>query len=282
MDLITRQPRVNETPVLRRIWREAFGDGDEDLFFGFYYKPELCLTAVCDGVPVAAGYLLPAGRLIGCGGDSGRGVSCAMIYGVAALPEYHGRGFGTAVVRDLVSKGRGAGFSAITLCPSEDGLFEYYSSRTEFRDWFFACERIFKEFSDAAPVKLTEISAPEYGHLREKLLAGVPHIELDLHALEYQSLLCQKFGGGFFATSDGYACAVVECQPDGAVWVKELLPGYDPHVLSAVAAAYPAREYVVRTPGFDQDARRFGMLATPSGLVIGEKGTLPWYGLAFD
>jgi len=280
MEIITRQPRTNETPALRRIWRKAFGGSDEAAFFGFHYKPELCLAAVCDGAPVAAGYLLPAGRLAGYGSN----VSCAMIYGVAALPECHGRGFGTAVVRDLISKGRGEGFGAIVLCPSEDALFEYYSSRTEFRDWFFTQERRFEAPPSDTPVILEKISAREYGLVREKLLTRMPHIEMDPRALEYQSLLCQKFGGGLFATPGGDACTVVECQPDGAVWVKELLPKYEYTVLSAIAAAYPAREYFVRTParGFDEGLRRFGMLAAPPHLIGDSKSAFPWYGLAFD
>ena len=137
MEIITRTPRNGEMQALRRIWRSAFGAADESAFFGFYYAPEFCITAVCDDSPVAAGYLLPSGRLV-CGGQS---VPCAMVYGVAALPEYKSRGFGAAVTRELISLGRRTGFESIALCPSDDGLFEYYSARTALRDWFYVCER---------------------------------------------------------------------------------------------------------------------------------------------
>ena len=286
MDIITRNPRIDETSALRRIWRVAFGDGDESAFFSYCYKPEMCLVAELNGMPVSAGYLLPAGRLK----HDGQSLKCAMLYGVASLPECRGRGFGTAVVRDLGAMGRGAGFDAVVLCPADDSLFEYYSDRTAFRDWFYVRERRLKVPSGRKRVNLTEITAQEYSFLREKFLVGITHIEMDLDALSYQCLLCSKSGGGLFKAdiSGKTACAVVEKQPDGKVLIKELLApdGYEDRVIAAIAAEFPAEEYIIRSPAcsFERDYRRFGMLVafTFSMDCKEQSRTLPWYGLAFD
>ena len=284
MEAITRTPQSGETQALRRIWRSAFGSADESAFFDYYYTPEFCITAVCDGSPVAAGYLLPSGQLV-CAGQS---VPCAMAYGVAALPEYRGRGFGAAVTRELISLGHSAGFGAIALCPSSDGLFEYYSSRTTLRDWFYVRERRLAISPGLNPAKLVKISAREYAELREGFLSNIPHIKPDLRAVEYQNLLCREFGGGLFKVElpDGVSCAVVEATSNAQMCIKELLApdGCQRRVLSAVAAAFPANEYFVRTPARRRSGhcRRFGMLAVSFALPDAFNRAIPWFGLAFD
>jgi GNAT superfamily N-acetyltransferase len=284
MGIAIRSPEIDEMQALRRIWKSAFGAEDESAFFGYYFKPEYCLMVLCDGLPVSAGYLLPVGRL---NHGNGERVSCAMIYGVAVLPRYRGRGFGAMVVRELVSLGRGYG--AVALCPSEDSLFRYYRSHAGFCDWFYTREKRIISPSPIAAAKIAAASPLEYSRLREKFLADSAHIEMDLHALEYQEILCRTYGGGFFTidTPGGEACAVVEQQKNGAVCIKELLApgGCEDYVTSSVATEFPAKEYIVRTPASRNDAsrncRRFGMLSSNHS-VIGEKGRAPWFGLAFD
>jgi len=290
MKIITRQPRAYEKQELCHIWKTAFGGVDADTFFGFYYDPERCLVADEGGIPVSMGHLLPAGNII-LGSAS---FPCAMIYAVATLPRYRGKGLAAAVVRELVSIGRDAGYKAIVLCPTEDSLFEYYSTCTVFQEWFFVSE---EKFASAPPVprrvELKEIDAVEYLSIRETLLKGIPHIDPGLKALEYQRLLCRLFGGGLFRFENprGVSCAVVEKQSNGAVCVKELLTpdGDTSDVISAIASTFPAAEYIVRSPSLSGSAgtsvtKRFGMIAAPDGLFDAGSavGTLPWYGLAFD
>ena len=322
MTSIIRAPGLDEMPALHRIWTEAFGGEDIASFFSHYFDPEFCAVAAVGGAPVAAGYLFPTGGLI-CGGIV---IPCAMIYGVATLPGYRSLGYGAAVLRELLLTARRAGFPAVALCPSEDSLFEYYSARTELRDWFYIVERSFeKPRSGGARVELAPAGAEEYGRLREAALLGVAHIRQDPRALSYQSLLCGEYGGGLYSAAISgldsrgadqgggcaVACAAVEIGQGGEVWVKELLapPGMDDAVLSAIADAYPAGRYIVRTPAIGaparpdapaagQDAsnrrtcergagariRRFGMLSAPPGVLSAADpcNATPWLGFAFD
>ena len=249
MEIEIRKPLIGEEDALGYIWKTVFDDGDESAFFNYYYNPELSIIAAHSGIPVSTGYLLPAGNLI-CGDLT---VPCAMIYGVATLPEYRKLGFGTAVVRKLILTAHSAGFPAIVLCPSTNSLFEYYSSRTDFRDWFYIMERKFKKIPQTSTAdRLVEVLPNDYNNARKKLLANIPHIEPDMRALSYQSALCQELGGGLFQTDTpgGISCAIVERQRDGALWIKEVLApvGYEGNMLAAIASVFPAEEYIVRTP----------------------------------
>ena len=322
MDTTTRAARDDETGALRHIWKTVFGDGDVSLFFDHYFDPDLCVVADREGVPAAAGYLLPTGSI----SFGERAAPCAMVYGVATLPEHRNLGLGAAVVRSLVTLGYSAGFPAIALCPSNDSLFGYYSARTGFRDWFYIHERRF----DSAPAtvseaRLSEVSPHDYGRLRERFLSGIPHLELDIRALSYQGLLCKEYGGGLFAveTPGGDSCVVVERQDGGVMWIKELLAreGFEGCALSSVASAFPAGQYVVRTPAERDNSqftihnsqlvergnsqftvhnsqftvnnsqlsvRRFGMVVATGDLLramnssVAAQKAAPWLGLAFD
>ena len=314
---ITRAASIGDKQALRIIWKTAFGDSDEEIddFFSFYFAPQVAIVVDNGSDPIAAGYLLPVGNLL-CGGMK---VPCAMIYAVATLPEYRNHGYGSAVVRGLISAGYAKGCKAVVLCPSDNDLFEYYSARTDLHDWFHVSQRKValtknKEYRPSAhisppvhwplsplplgsshPLKLTPIKANEYNCLREELLLEVPHIEFDLRALSYQSLLSNHSGGGLFRIDghSGVGCAVVEKQPGGAVWIKELLTSHinETDALSSVALMYPADEYLVRSPSpsptADSKTLRFGMLASSDDRILRASSEFhdsaaPYYGLAFD
>ena len=106
-------------------------------------------------------------------------------------------------------------------------------------------------------------------------------------------MLCDKLGGGLFRIGD--SCAVVECQTDGAVWIKELLTPHGRNadltsdlnvtdLIAPIVQKFPAREYVVRRPAPIGQGRRFGMLAFLDDLHddFYVNGFVPWYGMAFD
>ena len=318
MDVCMRQPNSEEIPALRRIWSTAFQSDDDELFFDCWYDPELSLAAVCGDDAAAAGYLIPAGKLV----SGGASFPCAMIYGVATLPEYRNRGFGASIVKGLIALGKTSGFPAIILCPTEDSLFGYYSARSDLRDWFYIREQVI----ETAPVResqyaLTQVEPDFYIRQREKLLVKTPHISFDLRTMKYQDSLCRRYGGGFYHyhSPTGASCALVEVQSGGEVWVKELLTadkdGFKdilPGFLSEISTAFPSDRYIVRSPTRLNDSqsagkpekghsehsevkhsyepypvsitRRYGMLASPEALNMDLHGCAyaPWYGIAFD
>ena len=297
MDGIIRSPVSEELSFLHEIWDSSFSQDDKELFFKSYFKPDMCKIAICDGKPVCAGYLIHIGDYVP-GISGAQEYPCAHIYAVATIPMYRGKGFGSAVVNELIKAGHSMGFSAIALRPAADKLFEYYNKRSSFQVWFYVNER---HFSDISPTTsetsdIKQISDVEYADLRSNLLSGMPHIKLNPHALAYQDNLCKLYGGGFFSlkTPDGNACAIVEVQHDGVVHVKELLaPSHEQSVISALAKTFPSKEYIVRTPVSQAEVAteaapanktRFAMLAVTDDFTGRSAPTnpLPWCGPAFD
>jgi len=287
---VLRNPSAGEKPQLYSIWDTVFGSTGRDSFFDCFYNDDLCVLAELEGAVAAVGYLVPTGEIL----HGSISVPCAMIYSVATLPVYRGMGIGTAVVRELIQVANKLGFPAVVLCPTNDDLFGFYSTRTGMRDFFYIGERIvkhgqaggdpvglkqFKEFKE-----FKEVSANEYLLLREHLLDGSVHIKQDIKILEYQAMLCNELGGGLFRFGD--SCAAVELQEDGGVWIKELLssaPDADDFI-SAIAARFPADEYTVRFPSNRNEGRRFGMLELQDE-TLGDLSNItpaPWYGMAFD
>ena len=275
-----------EMPAIRHIWKTVFGNVEEEnAFFNHYFDHGSCAVVKCENTPASAGHLFHVGDLV-CGGSI---YPCSMIYAVATLPQFRNRGFGAAVVRDLISFGRCADKSAVVLCPSDDSLFEYYSARTELHEFFYVMEQEYHNIpSNTADTTLSAVSADEYSRLRKNLLTGIPHISLNLRALSYQNILCGIYGGGMFRieTPEGTACAVVEKQSGGIICVKELLTpcGCVSTPLSSIALAFPADKYIVRTPAHRSDTgasiRRFGMLSAE--ITSSPSDFAPWLGLAFD
>ena len=289
-EIITRNPRADEVPALRDIWKNTFGSIGEESFFRHYYNPEFCIVAEYDNAAATVGYLVPYGEIV-CGSET---IRSAMIYSVATVPQCRGMGLGTAVVNELIKKAYKSGFPAVVLCPSSDELFDYYSKQTGFRDWFYTDELTLKAVPAVTNnASIIEINATEYNTQREELLKGITHIKHDIYALEYQVLLCNELGGGLFRIDD--SCAVVECQPDGVVWIKEFLtPGgliddfaeslTAKDMLAAIVCLFPADEYLIRHPARIGKGRRFGMLTLSKELKNEPvfEDSVPWYGMAFD
>ena len=284
---VLRSPSPGEKTHLYNIWDTVFGSIGKDSFFDCFYDEDLCVLAEFEGAVAAVGYLIPTGELL----HGSISVPCAMIYSVATLPMYRGLGFGTAIVRELIRVANKLGFPAVVLCPANDDLFGFYSTRTGMRDFFYIGEKTVKrrpagvDPADLDALKeLKEISANEYLDLREILLDGSAHIKQDIKIFEYQLIVSGELGGGFFRFGD--SCTVVEVQEDGAVWIKELLTSgtETDDIISAIAARFPADEYTVRFPSNPNQGRRFGMLDLQDE-IFGDPSKItpaPWYGMALD
>lgn len=285
-----RKPVTGDLPALRDIWRIIFGSLGEEAFFLHFFEPGLCVIVEADNKPAAAGYLVPFGDVVSFSDT----IPCAMIYSIATLPEFRGLGFGRVVVSRLITLAYELGYPAVVLCPVEDELFEYYSTRSNLIDRFYVREYIFKSgYENNTCIAPVCISIDEYITKREELLKDIVHIRHDFKTLEYQVMLCNESGGGLFRIGDFYA--VVERQTDKQVWIKELLvPGltagdkmFDNIAAGAVASLsgmFPADEYTVRFPTKTGQGRRFGMIAFSDDKndIIRSHDFSPWYGMAFD
>lgn len=110
----------SQTDEIRSMWKYCFGDGDVflDWFFGKVYKSENTLAVFENGRVAANLQIFPYDISL-------RGNTCPAGYiaGVAALPEYRGRGFVKALMRAAVTEMYKRGYAYALLIPFE---FDFY------------------------------------------------------------------------------------------------------------------------------------------------------------
>jgi hypothetical protein len=218
---------------------------------------------------------------------------CAMLYAIGTHPEHRGRGLGEAVTRAAAEHAIRRGCPTVVLKPAEESLFDFYAGRCGFVPFFEAAETTYTAAElPAAGSDIHSVLPDEYRRLRQAFLSGGAYIDFSERALEYQTRLSEAAGGGLYAlTLDGaaYGCAIVE-RADDAVDIKELLlrsGASAEYAAAAIAAAYPAESYRIRTvrgaSAAGNNWQRFGMLYPLSELSSKLSGqSVKWYGPAFD
>ena len=278
-DYIIRDGKPEDRPALKALWKIAFGDSDEfiDGFFAAFLKPGGCVTAEADGKVVSAMYIIGENRLFPFRNKS---LSAGYTYALATLPEYRGRGIGTAVYRAACERALQAADAACVL-PAEASLYPFYENASGASPISYVREARFTrdELRGLPRANAARFPAYQYAGIREQLLSGYPHAFL--HPEIYD--LLEENGCEFFVLERGLAAAETE---DGVCRVRELIaPGGDGmSAIAAVTAWCPAEEYIVRSPLFFDgpgETRPF-MLA-----ALREKPGFPlddelWWGLALD
>ncbi len=214
-----REYLPSDLPQLRQIWLDVFGDPPEliDGFFCLLPQMGTCCVEAEDGIILGAAYLMHGFTLHRVPSES---VRCGYLYAVAVREDFRHRGIGEAVSRGAAELGRRSGIGFLCTLPAERSLYDWYgrilglheqSLRRRFR-----CAQL--------PSTVGKLSPSEYGIRRETILAAVPHVALNSAAMEFQSLLCETYGGGLYGNEDMLFCAY----RDGREWlIQELIPASD-------------------------------------------------------
>jgi len=252
--MIFKSPGQEQIPLLRCLWKQAFGDTEEylDAFFGTAFLPERSLCAF-DG-EVLTGMLFWFD------------VSCeerkmAYLYAVATAPEYRGRG----VCRQLMSRTqellRARGYAGAMLVPVTDALRQMYASFG-----YSDCTGISETFCavGTVPAPLHRIDTAEYARLRRQLLPAGGVVQ-EKENLAFLQTFARFFAGeGFLLAADlsGEALSCIELLGN-----SRLAP--------EIVAALGKKQGSFRCPGND---RPFAMF-----LPLQDGAPVPTYfGLAFD
>lgn len=222
------QPAQELLPSLRRLWQEAFGDGEPflDRFYSLCYSPDRCRCVIEDGAAVSALYWYDA---------SFRGEKMAYLYAVATLNSCRRRGFCRTLMEDAHRILREQGYAGVLLSPSGEGPEKLYGSLGY--TWCCTRDTIFaRAGGDALPMK--KIGREEYAGLRRNFLPddglvqdGPCLVQLDGEADFY-------FGGDWLL-----AAARDDQGPVGTELLgnREKIPG--------ILAALGMEEGYFRTPG---------------------------------
>ena len=245
-DYIIREWKPGDRSALKALWKCGFGDSDEviDGFHSLFLKPGRCIVAEADGKPVSAMYILP-GQVARTFRQNT--LTAGYTYALATLPEYRGRGIGSAVYRACCEKVLENEDMACVI-PADAALFPLYENANGAKPVAVLREAHFfkSDLTGIASVQAARVPVSMYMWLRENLMAGLPHVTLDEG---FYDLL--EDGGMDFFTIGGKACAAAEVK-DGVCYIRELIdPGEDNmSCISTVSKWCPADEYIVRTPLF--------------------------------
>ena len=288
--LQTRISTPADIPRQRELWQLAFGDGGAyvDNFYHTYYKPERMLMLEEDGVVQAMTAWFDTTFAV-----PGRGeYRAAYLYAVATHPEARGRGLAGRLLSDADGFFRAWGIPAVTTVPAEPSLHRFFG-KNGFRECFTLFEGSLSPAEFPAPAwdnPLRPASPAEYGAVRERILADLPHIVYPEEALAYQAGCCALSGGGLFVgEAEGTpVCACAEGDGTGLVLYKEVLGARQRTVLPYLTRMLPGERFVVRGPMPQRPGvsggRKFAMLKwlDPGAEAAWDWSSTAYLGLAFD
>lgn len=224
-------PQAYHVPMLRKLWKEAFGDSDLflDAFFAKGFSPRRCRCITENGEVVSALYWFE----VTYGTQR-----YAYLYAVATAAAHRGRGLFSALLADTKQVLTEEGFDGILLVPETKALSRMYE-----KFGFSACTAvdIHDVSAGAMPVAVREIGADTFAALRRGLLPAGSVLQegavLDFIASQYHFWA----GEGWLAVGQVY---------DGRLVCQEFLG--DNQAIAGLVRALGAVQGTFRTPGGSQ------------------------------
>ena len=252
--MVTDFPKMHQIPMLRQLWKTAFGDPDAflDGFFETGFSPSRC-RCITDGQQVAA--------MLYWFDCEYRGQKLAYLYAVATHPEYRNRGLCHRLMENTHALLAEKGYAGALLVPQEESLRTFYG-KMGYQNTGNAEE--FTAVPGEKPAYLERIVAKKYATLRRQYLPDGGVLQ------EGESLAFLERTYELYAGKDFLLTAFRE---DGFLFGAELLGNRAaaPEILKALDCVRGK----FRTPG---DAMPFAMF-----LPLAENAVPPTYfGLAFD
>lgn len=213
--MIIDTPEMSQTPELRSLWKEAFGDTEDflDDFWQTAFDANRCRCVVKDGEVVAALYwfdcLCMENRI-------------AYVYAVATAKAYRGRGISHSLMEDTHQHLAKLGYEGAILVPGSEELFRFYEGMG-----YRVCSTIHEFSCNAAidggrDVSLRRIDKTEYARLRRQMMpsGGVVQENENLDFLQTQAQFYT--GSGFLLAARKEADRLIGVELLGDV---EIAPG---------------------------------------------------------
>ena len=288
-----RPSKIEEIPAQKGLWKRAFGDEDGyiDDFYTHCVRPEEMLVLLEDGVLRSMLALLPVTLAL----PDGSTATSAYIYALASDPDCRKQGFGRMLLQYVDFYLGERGITSVITVPAEPSLHKFFAT-VGFAECF-ATRKIELPAANLGPRaqgdRVSPVEPEAYGLLREAALAGTFHAVYHIRLLAHQRGVCRNEGGDLLRLSVGgvEGCAALERSGSGGVVIRELLiaDALIPAALSAIAHAFPAERYHLRTPALypglqGSYLQPFAMIKWLSGALrrVWQEETSAYFGLAFD
>ena len=230
--MISDYPKAHHVPLLRALWKEAFGDTEQflDGFFAHGFDYLRCRCIFHEDVPVSVLYWFEV---------TYRSRRFAYLYAVATAGSHRGQGLFSALLEDTKQVLSAAGFDGILLVPETESLARMYGKLG-----FSPCGGVDVCTVEAAEsaIFLRETGPEEFRSLRRKYLpegsAEPGEDMLAFLASQYRFWT----GAGFLATGQVY---------DGCLVCQEYLGDMD--AAGGLVRALGAAQGRLRSPGMSRD-----------------------------
>jgi len=249
------QPDAKHIPLLRALWKEAFGDTDAflDAFFSTAFSPKRCRCVFKDHMPIAALYWFD------CEYEK---QPVAYLYAIATAASHRSQGLCTQLMKDTHHYLKSLGYSGALLVPGESSLFDFY------KQLGYTTTCYLQEFTCTAEnqsLSPRPLSCDEYASLRRKYLPA------DSVVQEGENLAFLQAEVDFYAGEDFLLAARIS---GNRLYGVELLgnTGIAPGLIHALNCT----EGVFRTPG---SAKPFAMYLPLSQDM---QASPSYLGFAFD
>lgn len=232
-DYTIRPMTIDDALDASELWTLVFGD-DERLVFEFYrlfsHQPGFGWCAELDGKIVAAAYCPEDLYLVEPDGSELPG---AYLYAVATHPDHREKGLAKAICTALRDYAFSRGTRYVFTRPSEESLYPWYEEKVGLTPCM-GCRQLEFSIGPETWAPYMNLLPDAYLELREKYLAGLPHVRMSIWWLRWELLLHQYYGGGFYAVGDHIA----DFYHDGTtVHINEILPHPTPEQAEAVCNA---------------------------------------------
>ena len=216
-------PTLAQTPQLRQLWKEAFGDTDAflDHFYTKAFSPDRCLCATIEDEVAAMAYWFDCKEY-------------AYIYAVATAKKHRGKGISHALMARIHAILTDRGYAGCLLVPGKESLRRFYGGMG-----YENCGGV-QEFDAqaGAPLPLRKLELAEYAALRRQYL---PEGGVIQEGINLDFLSCWA---SFYEAPNALVAAVWE---EGKLLVLELLG--DVQAAAGIVAALGAETGWFRAPG---------------------------------
>ena len=158
--MIIDNPSPGDLPALRKIWKQAFGDGDEflDAFFETGFSYNRCRCVFLENEPVAALYLFPC---------QWQGNSVAYLYALAVEVNHQKQGFSRLLLADTHAWLQQNGYAGAIMEPASESLRTYYE-RLGYRSFGGRTEQEY--LAGTAPAEVVQLGDLGYEQERSRFL----------------------------------------------------------------------------------------------------------------
>lgn len=228
---------------LASLWEIVFGDPAVLVrqFLRLWRDNDFVMAAVSEGHVASAAYCLPGLEILRPGMPA---LPARYLYAVATHPDYRKQGLAAALCRMLRDECFSRGELLLTK-PADASLYSWYEEKIGAAP-ILHCRTM--RVSMTAHGTVTPLSWSEYAAHREHLLSGTPHVRLPDALFQWEHLLHESYGGGFFAVND----AIADVYANGIqLELPELLSASPEQDVATLLSHFSIPAATVTLPGAD-------------------------------